>query len=370
MECALLSPGDPRWQDSLDRCPHEFYHWPGYARLEAGRMGGEAAAFWVGSDSGAWLLPVVVCDCGGTGAVSKTAGSWRDAVTPYGYPDPLLWAEGGGEVAFLSSALAALQGFLQRTQVLTVFTRCSPLRPLSPVYAAFGQVVEHGPCYWIDLTLPRSELDAQLRPRYRSYLNALARSGVEACWIPVEHGLSRFVELYHRTMDRVGAARWYYFDHSYFAELARVLGDHLHLCEVHATGRTLASGLFASTDGVMQYLFSGIDESSGQPHATKLMMVFARDWAKEAGLHVLHLGGGIGARDDALSQFKRGFTHQSSIFRTWRWIVDQERYGALVRAWEEAAGVVADPIDGYFPAYRRQIPAGVCARAGREDADT
>lgn len=78
----------------------------------------------------------------------------------------------------------------------------------------------------------------------------------------------------------------------------------------------VAAGLFASSGGVQHDLLSGADESLAQPHATRLIMVFARDWAKGATLRALDFGGGIGARDDAPSQFKRRFTWQSGTFDT------------------------------------------------------
>lgn len=367
-DCEIVRPGDPRWQAMLSRCPHEFYHWPAYVRLEAERMGGEAAALWVGNREGEWLLPVVMRTVADVPGAESFSARWRDAVTPYGYPHPLHWVEHGDGTEFLGGALAALQTLLRRHEVIAVFARCSPLRHLSPAHASHGQVIEHGPCFWIDLSQDNAELNAQLRGRYRSYLGALTRSGVWARLISTTDGLSKFIELYYRTMDRVRAASWYYFDRGYFEALAQVLGRDLHLCSVQAGDRTLALGLFASSGGVMQYLFSGADDNAGQPHATKLMMVFVRDWAKAAGLQVLHLGGGIGARDDALSQFKRGFTRHSSTFRTWRWVVNEARYATLVGGWARTAGVEADPIAGYFPAYRKPLP-GVCQESPAMEPD-
>ena len=341
----------------LERCPHEFYHWPGYVRLEAERMAGEAAALWVGGRAGEWLCPVVLRSVASVPGVQPEAAQWQDAVTPYGYPHPLYWVEHADEAEYLRAALAALQTFLRAHGVVAVFARCSPLRELSAAHASHGVVVDHGPCFWIDLSQDAEELNAQLRGRYRSYLRALARSGARARWVSVADELSQFIELYYRTMDRVGAADWYYFHPEYFAGLIRVLGGSLHLCSVQMDDRILALGLFAESGGVVQYLFSGADDSAGQPHATKFMMVFVRDWAKSVGLRVLHLGGGIGARDDALSQFKRGFTRYSSIFCTWRWVVDDDRYATLVAGWEGAVGRPADPVDGYFPAYRKPLPS-------------
>lgn len=189
-----------------------------------------------------------------------------------------------------------------------------------------------------------------------------------AGFVPFQEGLETFLGLYYRTMDRVGTARWYYFEREYFEQLGALLGGNLRLCVVTLRGQVLAAGLFAVSGGIVQYLLSGVDERLGQPHATKLMMTYMRDWAKDAGHRALHLGGGVGGADDALSQFKRGFTRHSSLFRTWRLVVDDTLYAACVRAWELHTGGAADPIGGFFPAYRQPFPSVATAAGSSQHA--
>jgi len=318
-------------------------------------MGGTASALWAEDCGREWLLPVVIRPLPVIPGAGAPALPWRDAVSPYGYPHPLTTAGETDVDTFLDEALAAMREFLRSERVLTVFARCSPLMPLAHAYSNHGYVVKHGPCFWLDLTESAEELQSQLRSRYRSYLNALRREGVTAAFIPYSKGLDDFVRLYYRTMDRVGAARWYYFERSYFEELGKLLCDALRLCVVKQGDQLLAAGLFASSGGIVQYLLSGVDERLDQPHATKLMMIFVRDWGKVAGHRILHLGGGVGGTDDALSQFKRGFTRHFSLFCTWRHVVDAEQYEVRLRAWEQFSGMAADPIEGYFPAYRKPI---------------
>lgn len=356
MRCCLLDPKDPRWLQMLAGTPHEFYHLPGYAELEAARMEGVARAVWVEDLGRQWLLPLVIRPLKGLPGAEGELAAWHDAVSPYGYPHPLVRADAAEVEPFVRAALAAAQMALRAQKVLAVFVRCSPLESLAPAYAERGTVVEHGPCYWLDLSESPEVLNQQLRSRYRSYLKALRREGVEAVWVPFSEAVGTFLDLYYRTMDRVGAARWYYFSRDYFEHLASLLGDNLWLCEVMQQEQVLASGLFAASGRTVQYLFSGADERLGQPHATKLMMVAVRDRARAAGYRFFHLGGGVGGAEDALAQFKRGFTRHASVFRSWRWVVEAERYQALVRAWERAAGLPAEGLTGYFPAYRQPLP--------------
>ena len=356
MRCGLLAPKDPRWLQMLAGTPHEFYHLPGYAELEAARMEGMARAVWVEDSGRQWLLPLVIRPLKGLPGAEEKVAAWHDAVSPYGYPHPLVRAEPAAVESFVRAALAAAQTVLRAEKVLAVFVRCSPLESLAPAYAERGTVVEHGPCYWLDLSESLEALNQQLRKQYRNYLNALRRQGVEAVWVPFSEGVGTFLDLYYRTMDRVGAARWYYFSRAYFEHLASLLGENLWLCEVRKQEQVLASGLFAASGRTVQYLFSGVDERLGQPNATKLMIVEVRDRARTTGYRFFHLGGGVGGAEDGLALFKRGFTRHASVFRSWRWVVDAERYQALVRAWEQAAGMPTEGLTGYFPAYRKPLP--------------
>ncbi len=80
-------------------------------------------------------------------------------------------------------------------------------------------------------------------------------------------------------------------------------------------------------------------------------------WARRRGNQVLHLGGGRGAREDSLFEFKRRFSPRSHPFSTGRWILAPSGYEALVRARE---AVVADRgvLDtDYHPAYRARVLA-------------
>ncbi len=353
VKATLLRPDDPRWTDLLGRVRHEFYHRPAYLRIEADRLGGEPVAVHVDNGSQSFLLPLVVREI--DSPALGGAGPCRDAVSPYGYPGPLVVADEGDRADLVRLAISASLPVLRDAGVVSAFVRLNPILNRREDFAQVGHLVEHGSCVWIDLTLSESELQQHLRGRYRSYLNGMQRAGVVVSFDESFDRLSTFLELYHKTMDRVEAESWYYFDRLYFDRLAEVLGQDLKLAIVEHQGQVAAAGLFVASDGVVQYLFSGTDENVEQPHATKAMIVFVRDWARSSGHSVLQLGGGLGGRADSLAWFKRGFSKLSCPFFTWRLVVDRARYDALVDAWQASSGEPAESPDGYFPAYRKPL---------------
>lgn len=351
METVLLTPDDPRWAEALDGARCEFYHWPDYCRLEAERMEGEARAVRVSDGSQTMLLPLVLRPVGRDEPEERV-----DAVSPYGYPGPVLRCNPESRRSFASAAALSAVPTLRGEGVVSAFVRLNPLLDDPDDLKSVGTVVHHGDVTWIDLRQDSTELHRAVRSRYRSYINAARRSGVEARFDDDWRHLADFVDLYHRTMDRVHASAWYYFDEAYFAGLRSALGESLKLCVVERDDDLIAAGLYARSGRIVQYLFSGVDVEAGEPHATKLMMVFVRDWAKAAGAEIFHLGGGLGGGADELSRFKRGFSKLTKPFFTWRIVVDDGQYARLTAAWERETGVTADDEGGFFPAYRK--PAG------------
>lgn len=354
MKVTLLSPDDQKWRGLLALASHEFYDYPDYLALEAQRMGGKAWALAVEDQSGALLVPGVVREVPGTEGDGQSRRI-LDVSSPYGYAGVVVSTPTADAREFVARAVDVASPILREAGIVSAFIRLNPLWNKPEDFSSRGWLVSHGPSVWLDLELSDAELQRHLRGRYRSYINAIAAEGVRARFDEEWSHLPDFVRLYHHTMDRVDAADWYYFEPSYFEGLKAVLGDGLKLCIVEQDSRIIAAGLFGVSNGVVQYLLSGTDNGSSQPNATKLMIVYVRDWAKRAGLRVFHLGGGLGGREDKLTQFKRGFSKLSSTFHSWRLVFDPERYAQAVHSWEEQSGQRADDWTGFFPAYRKPM---------------
>jgi UDP-perosamine 4-acetyltransferase len=159
-------------------------------------------------------------------------------------------------------------------------------------------------------------------------------------------------------MSRLHADDQYDFSDGYFADLRSSLGDKLHLCTVTAPdGRTASAGLFTACSGIVQYHLGGTGEEFLPLAPSKLMFDFMRRWGKEQGNRVLHLGGGVGAKQDSLFEFKAGFSDLKADFFTYRMVLDEERYEELLRLFRARGGAPGGDCTRFFPAYRQGISA-------------
>lgn len=334
---SLHEPTSPRWHEFLSETPHDFYHLPGYAELCAAQERGLARALYVQSDRGRLLLPLVIRPIEGTDRV--------DATSPYGYPGPLV--DGAGPIT--DDALLAGIDALRAIGVVSIFVRSHPLLNDQPP-TRIGLVVRHGDTVSIDLRLSPEELARQLRHNHRQDIRRAEALGFRVRVDAAFEHLATFKRLYRATMNRRSASPFYCFTDTYFERLRDLLGARLHLLVAESGSEVGAAGLFVETDGIVEYHLSAVDDAFVRSGACKLLVRDASTWAKARGNRHLHLGGGIGAADDSLLRYKRGFSPLRHPFWTWRVVIDDAEYSRLCRRHDPAA----DPgrLDGFFPAYR------------------
>jgi carbonic anhydrase/acetyltransferase-like protein (isoleucine patch superfamily) len=358
--CAVLRPADKReWQDVLAHCAqHDFYHLPEYHQIEEERGAGGARLFVYREGGHVIAVPLLLRP------VDPTApDGWCDATSVYGYAGPVASA-----AAFPDSVLhnfrLALRQTLAEHRVITVFSRLHPLLEQEQLLAGLGDREPHGQTISIDLTLPVDQQPAGYRASHRNRINKLQRRQVSCVRDADKRHLPEFVEIYHETMRRVRAHESYFFTADYFQALANGLDANLQLFVVFADGRIVAGGLFMLCNGIVQYHLGGTCDAFLSLSPMGLVFDTVRRWACEQGARVLHLGGGVGAKEDSLFHFKAGFSERRHAFNTWRWVLAPDVYRELCAAWRQfnqRHGLEPDSAD-YFPIYR--CPVVPVAKSG------
>lgn len=341
MKISLLHPSAAEWSTMLSSSPHDFYHLPSYAALSARLDKGEARALFVEDGDRALLLPII------TRPIEEAGALW-DAISPYGYPGPLVRVD---DQDFARRALNEASGWLKREGCVSLFIRLHPLLGPAPE-PANALRVQHGETVHIDLRKSTEEHWRETMSGHRNEINRAIKAGHRAYFDERFEHAERFVSIYQATMSRVNAAASYYFDLAYVNELREALGDRLKLAVVEIGGAIAGGGLFVETGPFVQYHLSGTDEAFRKERPTKLMLHFVRGWAKERGARWLHLGGGVGGMEDSLFKFKAGFSKERTPFYTLRMMTDPERYHALSKAKHPELDPTTT-LAGFFPLYRR-----------------
>jgi lipid II:glycine glycyltransferase (peptidoglycan interpeptide bridge formation enzyme) len=351
----LVEPGSDLWTEALRELRHDFYHLPQYVRLCTSLYeGGLACAFIARDADGLFLLPLILRPI----QIGTVESSLFDAISPYGYASPIVSVRPGcDEGHFLDRAIDALVECLKSRKVVSVFCRLHPMLalPHEPLQRR-GTIVEHGPTVYCDLRQSHSELQYATRETVRRQIRRAQAEGYVAKEDLTWNHYDDFQEVYAATMRRVGASDWYFFDQDHFAQLKEALADTMHLLVVQSGSQIVSAGLFSELCGVVQYHLAGTRDGYERSGVSKLLINYAREWAKERGNDVLHLGGGVGAADDSLLHFKSGFSKLRSTFHTWRLIVDEDAYRELVAQNRALSETPEEESTSYFPEYRVDRP--------------
>jgi Acetyltransferase (GNAT) domain len=352
LQARFLEPGAPMWRALLHTMRHDIYHLPQYACFAARRQEiGVPLAFVAQEPGGCLLVPLIVR------RIPREMGDGLyDAISPRGFPGPLLGADPSCDPGFVDRAVEALADGLRSRQIVTAYLRLHPLLP-PPVEALrrVGAVVEHGDSVSIDLTLSPEELGRQTRTNHRRDINKATRLGYVARIDETWQRLDAFVAVYQQSMERLGADVFWRLSRDYFSDLRESLDRNVHLCIVELRGEVAAGGILTEEDGIVEYHLAGTADAHVAASPSKLVIDFARRWAQERGNRSLHLAG-ASRRGDSLSHFKSGFSPLLHPVYSWRLVADTSAYGLLVDRWQGRAQVAADPPEAFFPAYRKLGP--------------
>jgi Acetyltransferase (GNAT) domain len=294
-------------------------------------------------------LPLLLRPIAEVPGLEGTSG-W-DATSVYGYPGPVLSGEGIGE-AIYARFRRSLERRLNEMNVVSVFSRLHPLLPQRDVLTGLGRIDYRGPTASIDLSLPLQEQRRAMSANHRRQINKLRRSTMHCFHDDSWEFFSDFIAIYMETMQRVHAAPYYHFDKEYFVALRAAIPERLRLFVVRLGGETICGGLFVFTAGVLQYHLGGTRSACLHLAPMKILFDTVRLWGCAAGATRFHLGGGLGAKEDSLYEFKRRFATDTHDFHIWKWIVDDQRYDELCALRQRAADQVTAPAADFFPAYR------------------
>jgi serine/alanine adding enzyme len=312
-----VEPG--RW-DALMRSigVPDVYYSRGFVEASAPLAGGEATFLHLEGAGGHVVFPCVL------------RADPTDVVTPYGYGGPLPVGDDPPDFA------PAYQAWCEARGVLSTFAVFHPLFGNT----AFRVTRLADTVAWPLRDEPFGTMDAHHRRRVRKAW----KDGLEATAQRAPASLDAFVAIYEETMRRRDAADFYLFDDAYWTALVENVP--LVLAEVRREGELVSAMLGMGEPPWLHYHLGGTTQEGMRHGASHLALYTLASFGHENGYEVLHLGGGVGGRDDSLREYKRRFAPDGLVPAAIGKAVHDEA------AYLRAAGADAIDWDGFFPAYR------------------
>jgi len=271
---------------------------------------------------------------------------YYDATSVYGYAGPIYKnvTADFDNTMFLDK----LNGFFEQNNIISAFSRLHPyLDHQKYILNDFGKIINKGKVVNIDLDLDINIQYRNYQDRLRTYINSSRRNCLLKK-LESDKELEEFVEIYHANMNRVKAAKYFYFTKDYFNNLlnSKHFNAEILLVKDIKSGDTVAGGLFVTTNNIVQYHLSGTRFEFSYLRPTKLLIDEMRIEASKKGMKFFNLGGGLeGKFDDSLFKFKSTFSKDFKDFKLWNLIINQKVYDKLVE--KRNIGKTS-----FFPRYR------------------
>ena len=352
MDIVTLDVNHPLWLATLEQLPHDVYHLPDYVALDARRTETLPEAFLLQDDDKIFFAPYLLRSC--TDIANSFGAEVYDIISPYGYPGILMSDAAANDPEFPDFAFQQFGHTLQTKGVCSAFLRLHPIlgENFAKVFLS-NPLIENGKTVSIDLTLDEAKIWAKTRKGHQSTINKCLRLGFSAKTVSFSEYIDEFIFIYEETMNRVKAIDIYYFNRDYFEGLLK-LGEKVHLGVVELEGEIVCACLFFESCGIVQAHLGGTKSEFLKQSPFNLLLHQMRLWAKERGNQYLHIGGGVGGKQDNLYTFKSGFSKQRHEFFTLRSVVDLEKYNDLLQFRANAINKSVEELQQsqFFPAYR------------------
>jgi lipopolysaccharide/colanic/teichoic acid biosynthesis glycosyltransferase len=262
-----------------------------------------------------------------------------DVTTPYGFGGPVSL----GDPAGLERFWPAYDAWCRDRGVVASFVRFHPLlRNDRHAAGVHVETVGHTVAWRLD---QGRDLLGTMDRHHRRLARRAEREGLTATVECAPASVESFVGLYEETMKRNEAADFYFFPRSYWDALVD-LGEKLLLVEVRREAELAANAICLAGPTWLHYHLGGSSDEGRRLGASHLALLAAARWGQEHGRRILHLGGGVGGRDDSLFDYKRRFAPDDLVEATFGKVVhDEEAYRRL-------SGMAEISFEGFFPAYR------------------
>jgi hypothetical protein len=259
------------------------------------------------------------------------AAGVKDAVSPYGYAGPVFSQH--ADVGFRERAMQAAAMALAQFGAVTWFVRCHPILDPLPT-AEPRELVQHGPTVSIDLTLDRDIRWSAMHSGHRYEIRRAVREGLEVAESASEEDWAQFRSLYESTMRGLDSRPYYLFSNAHWDRLVALGATGCAKLLIARIGSQIAGGaifLYKPNTAIAHYHLSGTHEVFRRFQPSKLIIAAAQDKFAESGFSLLHLGGGVGARQDGLFDFKRGFSPLTHRFHSRRIVLKPEQCARLCK---------------------------------------
>lgn len=264
-----------------------------------------------------------------------------DFTTPYGYGGWLI--EGDGD---LDNLMKEYSDWCISNNIVSEVIRFHPVIANQERVRKEYDVMDLGKTIAMDLK-DEETIWANITSKNRNIIRKAIKNNIVIKKDNSKECMMIFKNIYNQTMDRDDANEYYYFDDDFYDSILNDLKDNFDLYYAQHEGKIIAASIILKSNKYLSYHLSGSLREYGSLAPTNLLLYEVAKWGSNNGYKTLHLGGGVGSKEDNLYNFKKAFNRNDGYqYSIGRKIFNREIYDYLVSLRKD------EKRDNFFPLYR------------------
>lgn len=274
-----------------------------------------------------------------------------DFETPYGYGGPISNTQ---DKEWNCKALQSIFETFRSNEFLCGFVRFHPLIKNYQFNTRYFSPIFNRKTVFIDTSVSIEEIwKKQINSHNRTKIRYAVNKGLTFLADYSYNYLDDFISLYNKTMTRLQADSFYFFEREYYLKLLKGLKNNTFIGVVKKDDEVISSAIFLYNSSIGQYHLAGSNNDYSNLRANNFLLWNAALELKSLGVKLFHLGGGYNSQpDNSLYRFKKTFSYNEADFYIGKWIFDQQKYKELKREWEEKNPDKKDKYGNFLLFYR------------------
>lgn len=270
----------------------------------------------------------------------KEAEGYFDISTPYGYGGLLI--EGKVTDEFITQ----YNKFCVGNKMVSEFVRFNPMTNNQDSCSGLYDLQKLGDTVYIDLKDEQYVWD-NFTGKNRNVIRKAIKENVTIQWTDEPWIIDEFMEIYNSTMDRDQATEYYYFKRNYYESIIEGLKGNYKFFYAEKDGEIISVSIILFANKRMHYHLSASQKEFQKFAPTNLLLYEVCKFGISHGYESLHLGGGVGSKEDGLYKFKKSFNkNENRQYFIGKKIYDTNKYNELVASREYIEN------ENFFPKYR------------------
>lgn len=274
--------------------------------------------------------------------------TYFDFATPYGYGGFII--EGEITEDNLKCLDEEYTLICKNSGIISEFTRFHPVLKNYEVVEGIYKTLTLGKTITMDLS-SIEQIWSNLSHQNRTNIRKAKDLGVNIGWGREPELFEKFREMYNVTMNYDNAKSYYYFKKDFYDSILRNLEDSSLIFYATSEEKIIAVSLVLYTNKQIHLHLCASDREYMHLAPNNLLYYQVACWGCDNGYTSLHMGSGVGGKEDSLYRFKKGFNRKSDTYL----IIgekkfDENKYNILTNYRKQEQDYDEDT--SFIPAYR------------------